>query len=288
MGKRPWFEFYPADWAQDLEEHPLEMEGAWIRIICKLWWSPTRGRAAKTIDQWARVLRTDVSHAKQILTYIKSEKIGEISDNLTEPNAKITVVSRRMVREEKDREANRLRQQRYYKKNKPNAQPNGKVTPPSSRESSSHKRVSREDTLSSSDKPPTSARSPTCPHKEIIQAYHETLPELPPVKTWGNNRQAYLRSRWKEDRARQSIDWWRGFFQEVRGQPFLMGQKTGFQASLEWLIRPKNFPKVLEGHYRDNGQPRASPGKPTPAEAQERRLSGLKEFAEEMAQKERT
>lgn len=38
----------------------------------------------------------------------------------------------------------------------------------------------------------------------------------------------------------------------------------------------------------DNGQPRASPGKPTPAEAQERRLSGLKEFAEEMAQKERT
>ena len=141
------------------------------------------------------------------------------------------------------------------------------------------KRVSREDTLSSPDKPPTTARPPTCPHKEIIQAYHEMLPELPPVKTWGENRRAYLRSRWKEDRARQSIDWWRGFFKSVREQPHLMG-KNGWMASLEWLIRPKNFPKVLEGHYRDNGQPWASPGKMTPDEQLQHNLSGLKSWHE--------
>jgi len=28
MGKNPAFQFYPNDWARDLEEHTLEIEGA--------------------------------------------------------------------------------------------------------------------------------------------------------------------------------------------------------------------------------------------------------------------
>jgi len=131
MSKTPAFQFYPADWALDLEEHPLEIEGAWIRIIGRLWRSDTRGKMSKTLTQWSRILsrilRVTEDKALEILRYIQKEKIGDISSDLTEPNGYITVINRRMVRDEKDRENNRKRQQRHY---------NEELTPPSSSSSS--------------------------------------------------------------------------------------------------------------------------------------------------------
>jgi hypothetical protein len=88
-----------------------------------------------------------------------------------------------------------------------------------------------------------------CPHQEIVKLYHQILSELPRVKQWSDDRQKALRARWKEDAERQNLDWWKGFFRYVKECPFLMGQKTNFQASLPWLIKRGNFLKVIEGNY---------------------------------------
>lgn len=96
----------------------------------------------------------------------------------------------------------------------------------------------------SGDKSPSS-----CPHKEIIELYHEILPELSQVKEWTEERQKFLRTRWKEKNQRQSLEWWKNFFQDVKNSDYLTGKVNGFKADLEWLIRPKNFLKVLEGRY---------------------------------------
>lgn len=93
-----------------------------------------------------------------------------------------------------------------------------------------------------------------CPHVEIISAYHELLPELTRVRTWEPDRQALLRARWREAPERQNLTWWREFFEYVRRCPFLLGQEISghrdpFLADLEWLIRPRNFRKVIEGKY---------------------------------------
>ena len=99
--------------------------------------------------------------------------------------------------------------------------------------------------------PPPRHKTPKCPHQEIIALYHELLPELPPVKVWNRHRRQLLQARWREDRARQSLDWWREYFALVRASPFLLGRGGAeFRADLEWLIRPRNMPKVLEGRYR--------------------------------------
>ena len=96
----------------------------------------------------------------------------------------------------------------------------------------------------------------TCPHKEIVAEYHRVLPELSQVKVWTKARQAMLQSRWREDKERQSIAWWTNYFTSVRKCPLLMGNVPGknggipFRADLEWLIRPQNMPKVLEGRYQ--------------------------------------
>jgi hypothetical protein len=118
MGKAPAFQFYPNDWARDLEEHPLNIEGAWIRICCKLWWAEPKGKLTRTLEQWAKVLRVDQEIAGNALKYIFEQKIGDVSYN---GNGDITVISRRMYNDNKDRELNMLRQRRFKSKHKGNA-----------------------------------------------------------------------------------------------------------------------------------------------------------------------
>jgi len=105
---------------------------------------------------------------------------------------------------------------------------------------------------------PQAALADACPHVEIVALYHELLPSLTRVKEWTPVRQTFLRKRWNESRERQSLDWWRGFFCYVAESDFLTGKTSGrdgrpFECDLEWLVRPKNFIKVIEGRYENRG-----------------------------------
>lgn len=122
---------------------------------------------------------------------------------------------------------------------------------------------------------PESRQSPRhdCPHQEIIAEYHRILPGLMVIRDWTPQRQKLLRSRWAENQERQELAWWTRYFESVRASPFLMGQnEKGWQADLEWLIRPSNMPKVIEGKYMDRGggniKPLSSAGVKTAAAAQ--------------------
>ena len=114
MGKLPAFLFYPNDWSRDLEEHPLEIEGAWIRITCKLFYSETRGRFAKTLPQIAKILGNRGEKTIRILKYLQSENIANIPTDLSRIDNKglITIESRRMVSDENKREKDRKRQKK--------------------------------------------------------------------------------------------------------------------------------------------------------------------------------
>jgi hypothetical protein len=119
MGKNPAFQFYPGDWQRDLGEHPLEIEGAWIRICCRLWWSETPGRLTREISQWAKVLNCHGNKARFIINYLSEHRIAEVdfsskssrflldfssirprNDREKEDDpGLITITSRRMVRD---------------------------------------------------------------------------------------------------------------------------------------------------------------------------------------------
>lgn len=97
---------------------------------------------------------------------------------------------------------------------------------------------------------------PNCPHDEIIAAYHELLPANPRIKVWDGDRAKALRTRWREDSKRQSIDYWRRFFGYVAKSPFLTGQREGsggrpFTPGLDWLVKASNFAKIIEGRYHE-------------------------------------
>lgn len=99
---------------------------------------------------------------------------------------------------------------------------------------------------------------PDCPHDEIIGIYHDVLPMCPRVRLWTEQRKRVLRQRWKEEPKRQNLQWWRKYFEYVAQSDFLTGKtdvsqgRQVFTANLEWLVKPANMAKVIEGNY-ENG-----------------------------------
>ena len=100
--------------------------------------------------------------------------------------------------------------------------------------------------------------------RSVINLYHQHLPTLRRIEVWNDTRKGYLRQRWREvaTELAQSktitkqdvLDWWATFFQHVGTSKFLIGKvnnKNGraFVADLEWIIRPTNFAKIIEGKY---------------------------------------
>jgi len=90
-----------------------------------------------------------------------------------------------------------------------------------------------------------------CPYQKIVSLYHEICTSLPKVKTLTDTRKRYLRARWKEH---PGMDFWRELFEKVEASDFLTGRadygnRKPFIANFEWIIRPNNFAKILEGIY---------------------------------------
>ena len=108
------------------------------------------------------------------------------------------------------------------------------------------------------------SKIPDCQHSEVISLYHHHLPTLRKVEVWNAARQGYLRQRWREVAEELSksteidssdvLGWWGEFFQHVGKSKFLTGRvnsKDGraFTADLEWILKPSNFAKIVEGKY---------------------------------------
>jgi uncharacterized protein YdaU (DUF1376 family) len=111
---------------------------------------------------------------------------------------------------------------------------------------------------------PPSGGLPNCDHEKVIALYHQHLPTLRRVEVWNETRKGYLRQRWREvaeELAKQKdiqvsdiLAWFTEFFVHIGTSKFLTGRvnsKDGrpFIADLEWILKPSNFAKIIEGKY---------------------------------------
>ncbi len=110
---------------------------------------------------------------------------------------------------------------------------------------------------------------PPTPVERLVAAYHEQLPDLPRVAKVLGQRRDMVRARWRdawEDAARKGRKWngvddGVAYFAKLFGWinancPFLLGKgqpdrESGkvFVADFEWIMRPANFVKIIEGKY---------------------------------------
>ena len=105
---------------------------------------------------------------------------------------------------------------------------------------------------------------PKCNHKAVVDLYHKHLPTLRRVEVWNDTRKGYLKQRWREVakelsdkqeiKAEDVLAWFTEFFEHIATSRFLTGRvndKSGraFAADLEWILKPSNFAKIVEGKY---------------------------------------
>ena len=105
-----------------------------------------------------------------------------------------------------------------------------------------------------------------CPIEKLINLYHEVLPTCTRMVERTAARDSVIRARWRDKaqpktgKARYTTEvdglaYWRRFFEYVAKSDFLCGRseptkdRQVFTASLDWLLKPANFAKVVEGNY---------------------------------------
>lgn len=112
---------------------------------------------------------------------------------------------------------------------------------------------------------PSKGKTTRALHDQIIAAYHRLCPNLPTVKTWPKHRKATLdariRERCADGKPADTIAYWEQFFESVAASDFLNGRTSNpfTGTSIDWLLGPKNFPKVIEGNYVNRKSNGASP-----------------------------
>ena len=102
---------------------------------------------------------------------------------------------------------------------------------------------------------------PDCPIKQLVAMWHEHCPMLPRIEVLTDTRQAHIRARWRGVCAadkltpEEPVQFFAGFFKHIAKSKFLtgnvatQGDRKPFVASLDWVMKPDNFAKIIEGRY---------------------------------------
>lgn len=91
-------------------------------------------------------------------------------------------------------------------------------------------------------------------YEQVAALYREMCPELPGVRDMTDARRRAIHARCEAAPEGQIWAMWRELFGHVRRSSFLRGNNSrGWRATLDWLINPTNFDKVMAGTYDDRG-----------------------------------
>lgn len=260
-----WFPLYVADYRADTMRFTTEQHGAYLLIIMDYW----RNGPPPDDDQvLAQITGLPVARWKKHRAVIAPK--FQIADGAwKQKRVEHELVKARAVQEALSQKGKAGAAARWGPKGMPDALPEAQAGAipedvPRDAPPPSHNPLSTPPGVEA----PDGASVPDCPHERIIAMYHEVLPANPRVIEWNDTRRGYLRARWRQKAqpngrtqgyatVEQGLAFWRHFFEWCGQSEFLTGKSDGrpgkppFVADLEWLMRPTNFAKVIEGKYHE-------------------------------------
>jgi hypothetical protein len=94
--------------------------------------------------------------------------------------------------------------------------------------------------------PDTAKKEPQINYQEYVDSFHLACPKLPKVRAMSDARKRAIKARIKEygeEVVKQVIE-------SAGKSEFLAGKnKRGWTASFDWIFKPTNFIKIMEGNY---------------------------------------
>ena len=253
-----WMPLYVADYLSATSRLTTEQHGAYLLILMDYWKNGPPPDNDGVLAQITRLSPSAWSNARTMLEAFFQVESGQWLHHR---------VDEELAKANHNKEVNRRRgvagaAARYDKKDAPTMLQAslGDSTSPSPSPSP----ISSSTTNTYICPPDGGPALPDCNHQGVIDLYHQQLPTLRRVEVWNAARQGYLRQRWREvaaelgkDKATSAssvLDWFNDFFAHIQKSKFLIGKvnsKDGraFTADLEWILKPSNFAKIVEGKY---------------------------------------
>lgn len=272
MAALPYMQLYVADYLADTMHLDVEEHGAYLLLMMNYWQTgkPLRKSRLQRIakvpsDRWASVEQVLSEFFQDDGEFWRHKRLdADLRRVEQEQKQRVAAgkASAESRKREKIRNGKKLNELTTTDEHPRNDRSTGsqRITDTDTEQTTASPSLrSGEESSASADNPSKqgNGKAPPCPHDKIIDAYHEELPELRPVQVWNDQRRKLLQTRWREKPERQDVEYWRRYFRFVRESDFLMGLaepgpgKKTFSADLEWLVRPTNFAKVVEGKYHD-------------------------------------
>jgi hypothetical protein len=118
---KPGFYFYTGDWQKKTRVLSANAKAAWIDLLCLMDDAQPRGVVTLSIEQIARYLSMPCEVAGAAILELELTRVADVTPSLKDAvftseydvcHSNVTVMSRRMMREESARETARLRQKR--------------------------------------------------------------------------------------------------------------------------------------------------------------------------------
>jgi hypothetical protein len=117
MSELPWAKWFWGDYTRDTRVLSCRARGGWVDILGEMH-NRRSGQLQYGIEAWARVMGTDQAEAVAIIEEIERYGVANVTHG---DNGGITVVCRRLNRQNMDRYMNRLRQTRWRQRRADNA-----------------------------------------------------------------------------------------------------------------------------------------------------------------------
>lgn len=246
-----FFKFYPAEYLQDTAILSLEAQGAWMRLLCAMWIAPQRGKLDWSLSQFETYLGLHRVDAVEVWNELLDSGIGDLqyhdTHDVTQSPVRVTLICRRMYREEvkRNQTLNRVRRHRSRKSN-------AFVT----RDILEVRSYKLEDT--ERNPPLTGDVTPVPPEsftvKDLVESWNEVFAGRLPTVQWPLSKGRYAKAAARV-REHPDVEFWQKVFDNIGRSAFLLGSKNGaghefWKCTLDFLIaNDSNSLKIYEGGY---------------------------------------
>lgn len=265
MARFPALQWFPRDWIADTRHLTLEQRGAHHDLLMFAWCRPKPELPDDDADL-ARFLGITVGRWRKIRPAIES--LWQVADGVWTHKRLTAEHAKAAEKSSKNSEVSRTRwkktELRVVNGNNDLADTNGMLTiTRTNKKKKERDRWSANADSSSGDdvtapEPPfelTPSRVGDQARelaKEMAHVWNEVCGDsCPEARTMSDLRRRSLVKRFKDD-LDGDLERWRAFCRLVRASSFLAGQtRAGFTATIDWVIKPANFIKIVEGNYVD-------------------------------------
>jgi uncharacterized protein YdaU (DUF1376 family) len=239
----PYFPMYPTDYEADTAHLSLEEDGAYNRLLRLMWMTP--GCSVPDDAAWiARRMRVDMVTYLRLVEPIADEFCKRVGGRIVSP---------RLQREwEKIAETSRKHSEAAKKRwNMQGTEiPQKDVMPSISQADAKHMQPEPyPEPYPDKKKVEAKASLALADQDECFRHFNETAERVgwAKVQVFSQPRRAALSQRIK---SVGGVDQWCEAINRAALSPLLTGQSnSGWRADFDWLAKPANFTKVMEGNY---------------------------------------